>query len=265
MDIVSDEAIIKEYINDRESISKLSKKYHTSNKKIKEILTRNNIRLRTSSEFNRRYVHQYDFFHHIDTEQKAYWLGFILADGYLTPRSNTVGIELKSTEIGHLEKFKRDIKATNPIRIYKKDSTFGEQETCRIELSKKETLLDLIKLGLTNNKSYDGRLPQISLNLKHHVIRGYFDGNGCITTKKDGRFYSISFCGTKEILQSIENSIDNFTWYWSKRKEGDNNNYTIATGQQKQVEVFLDYIYKDATVFLDRKYDKYLEFKKMYD
>lgn len=263
MDLVSEDIITKQYTEENKSLTTLSKMYHVSDKKIKDILLKNGINLKTSSEFNRKYTHLYDYFKIIDSEEKAYWLGFILADGYLSPKHNLVGIELKATEVEHLEKFKKDIKATNPIRIYKKNSTFGKQETCRIELSKKETMLDLMRFGLTNNKSYDGKLPQISSNLKHHMIRGYFDGNGCITTKKDGKFYAISFCGTKEILQSIEKTMEDFVWHWSKRRDGDNNNYTITTGQQKQVEIFLDYLYKDATIFLDRKYEKYKEFKRM--
>lgn len=46
------------------------------------------------------------FFDNIDTEEKAYWLGFFFADGYLTQSSNAVGIELKATKIEHLEKFR---------------------------------------------------------------------------------------------------------------------------------------------------------------
>ena len=44
-------------------------------------------------------------FETIDTEEKAYWLGFMYADGYIGASRYSVGINLSLKDIDHLKKF----------------------------------------------------------------------------------------------------------------------------------------------------------------
>ena len=48
----------------------------------------------------------------IDTEEKAYWLGFLYADGNVSNTKNEVGITLQSSDIKHLYKFKTFLKSS---------------------------------------------------------------------------------------------------------------------------------------------------------
>lgn len=200
------------------------------------------------------------YFNKIESPDKAYWLGFILADGYLDNRGR-FGIELEQKDIGHLEKFKEAIGYKRDIKIYHKKSTFGEQDNCRISFMNAQFTHDLIKLGITLDKSNTGVFPKISKELYPHMIRGYLDGNGTIriqeNKKEEGfRLTGLSFCGTKEILQDIETFSD-FKWSWSKRKDNNTNNYQIATGKRIESETFLKQIYYNKdNVCLDRKLKK---------
>ena len=205
-----------------------------------------------------------NYFSVIDTEDKAYWLGFIYADGYLTKKGNTFGIELKSTDIEHLHKFNNNIKSNRPVKIYHKQSTFGPQVNCRWVCTNKTLYADLLKHKITATKSYDGEFPLVDNNVYvKDVVRGIFDGDGCITYRRGTIGYlvgAISVCGTKETLEYIEN-FSGFKWTWSQRyPDKDINNYQIACGDQDNITHFLRAIYDGSNVYLDRKYQKYCEY-----
>ena len=70
------------------------------------------------SQGARKHTCNEHFFDTIDTQEKAYWLGFLFADGNVSNISNTVSISLKGDDIAHLEKFKIFINASNNIRSF---------------------------------------------------------------------------------------------------------------------------------------------------
>ena len=201
------------------------------------------------------------FFDNIDTEEKAYWLGFIYADGYLDNR-NGIGIELDVKDKEHLEKFKKSIQAELNVKIYNKNSTYGPQTNCRFCFSSKHIHTILLGYYKSIHKTFEGEFPKIDKKLERHLIRGFFDGDGSLSysQKKDYSKYlvapKISFIGTKQTLEYIE-SITSINWYWSKRIKNDTNNFQIECSKINQVLSFLHYMYDDATIYLDRKYEKY--------
>jgi hypothetical protein len=204
------------------------------------------------------------YFSVIDSEDKAYWLGFIYADGYLTKKGNTFGIELSKTDIEHLNKFNACIGSDRPVKIYNKQSTFGPQTNCRWVCANKIIYADLLKHGIMSTKSYNGTFPVVENEMYvKDVVRGIFDGDGCITYRRGVIGYltgSVSICGTKETLEYIE-SFSGFKWDWSQRyPDRDVNNYQIACGDQDNITHFLRSIYDGASVCLDRKYQKYCEY-----
>ena len=85
-----------------------------------------------------------DIFHIIDTEEKAYWLGFLYADGYVS-KYNQVEVSLALEDEDHLIKLK-DFINTN-TKIIKDD------HRCRLLFCSKELVKDLANLGCINNKS----------------------------------------------------------------------------------------------------------------
>lgn len=197
----------------------------------------------------RTYTHQYDYFENINHYKKAYWLGFLFADGGISNNSRQrIFIEIHPQDIAILENFKKDIKATNKIITYHKNSTFGEQDLATFRLTSKKTRNDLVNLGFTANKTYDGCLPELKdENMYRYMLLGYLDGDGNIN-KRTGY---ISFTGTKENLAFVIQLINqitgiNITWRWDRRyPDRDNNNYSISVRYKDESAIALRSLYSD--------------------
>ena len=68
-----------------------------------------------------------NYFESIDSDEKAYWLGFLSADGYIHEGRNTITLALQESDKVHIEKFKKAISATYPIKeiIHKLDKEYS--------------------------------------------------------------------------------------------------------------------------------------------
>jgi hypothetical protein len=249
---------IEEMYRLRRSMSRIQKETGCSKKTITEYLKEK--KMWTGHKYMPMYFNEF-FFDDINTEEKAYWLGFIYADGYLA-QPRTIGIELKSIDQNHLIKFKKSLEAEHDVKIYIKNSTFGVQENCRIAVSSKHMFNILLGYFGSHRKTFEGHFPVIqNQKLMPHLIRGFFDGDGSLSwTKKDNEHIispQISFIGTKKSMLLIE-ELSGFKWNWSQRHpERKNNNYQINCGRVNDCINFLNYMYKDSIVYLDRKYEKY--------
>jgi hypothetical protein len=199
-------------------------------------------------------------FDKIDSEEKAYWLGFIFADGYISLKHNVFEISLSAKDKEHLEKFNSfmNYKGNNlKFRLCKKLFPVYRWNIRNLHLVK-----TLNSLGCKPNKSLILEFPKksfIKKSLIRHFIRGYFDGDGCISTT----FRSINLLGTENMLENIKN----YSKIKTKSKLYCKNNSKITKIFQlnslKALE-FLNFIYKDSCIYLERKYNKYLEFCRLY-
>ena len=250
--------IIEEMYALRRPIKWISKKTGMSTKTIEKYLKENN--LWTGHKYMLMYFDEF-FFDNIDTEEKAYWLGFIYADGYLAS-PNTIGIEIKNTDKEHLEKFRNALKAEHTVKIYHKNSTFGPQDNARFAVHSKHMFTILLNYFKSVHKTYEGCIPKLdNPELVRHLIRGFFDGDGSLTGLPIDNEHvfrpSLNFIGTKETLTYIE-ELSNFKWSWSQRHpEKNTNNYQICIGRANDCIQFLHYMYDDCTIYLDRKYERY--------
>lgn len=191
-----------------------------------------------------------NFFENIDSENKAYWLGFIAADGCvgLWYKKYRLDIGLNSKDFNHLEKFHRDIESSISVKVY--------PYRCQSSHTSDKLCNDLINLGIVPKKSLVLKYPNIHNSMDRHFIRGYFDGDGCLYNYKNGKQWRISFLGTEDILKNIQKRLGTNV---SIRKK--NKIYTMYINGNKQVERILDYMYKDCKIKLDRKHKLYKEFK----
>ena len=261
---------ICEFYNNQPSpkeIKDIENYFNLNSNYIKIILKHNDIKFKFHYSRNPGNNVDINFFNEIKTEKQAYWLGFFLADGYIDNKGH-IAIELSIDDYEHVKKFKEDLKITSKVCIYDKNSTFGKQTNCRCGFVNYYVLYDLwYKWKINLNKSDTAIIPElINEELYKHLIRGYFDGNGSITigiNKTTGEFVNkgVSFCGTKEILDFIVN-LSGFEWSWSKRKDNNTNNFQIATGKRREGYDFLNWMYKDCSICLDRKYDKFKQITK---
>lgn len=261
------EEIIKMYINDNLNASEIARIINCHHSTISLALKNWDIPKRSMKQISRKFKVNESYFKQIDTEDKAYWLGFIYADGYLT-NGNQIGITLGRKDKEHIEKFLKSIASNYEIKDYESDTGFGKVLYSRVIITSEKMYSDLYKLGVMENKTLELTFPNIDRNLLNHFVRGYFDGDGSLS----GNVPSVRFkvCGTKEFLKSLIDILNReivdyqgtFNYKFYKRyKERDINNYYISYGGNIKVRNIMNYIYKDSTIYLDRKYNKY-EFLK---
>ena len=212
---------------------------------------------------NSKYQIDDSYFETINTPNKAYWLGFLYADGCVIANnrngkiSYTLEISLCKEDECHLEKFKMCLKSNAPIKERK---IADKYLACRINICNKKICEDLIKLGCTPKKSLKLTFPtedQVSKELIPHFIRGYLDGDGCVYNGKDG--ISISFVGTFEFLSKMseivnkELGLSKVAIRNSKGKAWD-----CQWGGLGNAKTWFDYLYNyDDIIFLQRKYEKF--------
>ena len=224
----------------------------------------------------RRYSVNDDYFKNIDDEHKAYWVGFMIADGFLVNSGHSkesFGLNLKTDDIEAVQAFKKDLEATYPIHTYTDVSTFdGTEYVCsmsKIVMKSKKIFHDLMSLGFTLKKSYEAKLPlnKIPDHLVKHLVRGYFDGDGSLSKSGDKKWhtYDLKFTGTKEVMEQIRHILSKDNVKLSDRyPERDNNNRSLNLCGDEQVYRICKWMYDGATIFLKRKHDRYLQLKRKY-
>ncbi len=208
----------------------------------------------------------YSCFEAINSEEKAYWLGFIAADGCISKEMNQVKISLKGSDIEHLEKFKAFI--NTPVNITKRFINCNNKlcEVVTIVICNEKICQDLIKLGCTPTKSLtlDIKTELINQEFIRDFWRGYVDGDGSI---RKGNCITLSFLSTLEMctkgLEYFKNfiTLDTIKYkYITCLKTRTNNSYSLAINGKKAKNI-LDILYKDSTIYLNRKKELYNSLK----
>ena len=229
-------------------------------------------RSRTRGEAKRKYSVNEDFFSVIDTEQKAYWLGFIVADGCIvknsagTPRG--VKISLKGSDRDHLRKFALDLSSTYKVVDYTVSVKGKTHKASCIEVSSLTMARDLVNKGVTPRKSLnvDPRVDLIPDNLQRHFWRGVVDGDGCLSVVKahTGRsIVSVGLTGAPKVTSEflaflIKSDI--------KSTAAVNSRGTVTSIRFSGVNLtkrVLDLLYGNCKIALDRKAAKYGEIKTL--
>jgi len=218
-----------------------------------------------------------DYFKKIDTEEKAYFFGFIMADGCVSKSgSYNLDITLKKSDENHLIKFSKAINYEGTIKTRKIKLGDKIHLASRITLSSEDMCKDLIKLGCGINKTFNLELPSYNKVPKHlmrHLIRGVWDGDGCIGHYKYKKCISkkwqVSIMGTKDLLEGISKFLyeeigDTFGETTLLYKDKRLNNEITKTFYKhgKRAEEVIKYLYKNCNFYLDRKYDLYKKLLK---
>lgn len=216
-----------------------------------------------------KYNYNVSFFKDIDTEEKAYWLGFIYADGYVqdTEDGAECGIELQVGDKKHLKKFNKSINGNVDVQVKEKyDNRYDKVYThCAIRLYKREFVKHLMEHGVIPNKTFKIEFPELEDKLIIPFIRGFFDGDGCLMLNKNRRCHSFDFaCVVLDFLNKIRNILYNYGINSYIFQEA-NGVYRLKIGGMKNAFLFGKLIYEDATIYLDRKYNKYNYITKKYD
>lgn len=259
--------IIKEYLNGGSGI-RIAKVLDVCPNSVYKILKNNNIEIRNDVDKSKIYSFNENYFKTINSEEKSYWLGFLMADGYITSKqkhcNRRIGLCLSERDICHIEKFKKAIGATNPIFTYE-NSTY-KTRLSKITLASETMCEDLLKYGMTEHKSLTLQFPKnIDKEYIRHFIRGYFDGDGSL--KRKGRNtigYTFSLLGTYEFLSEFKRIYELPYNLRKCNKNNDSNNYDICFTKRIYMEYVLDDLYNNSNIYLERKFKRYLEQKEIW-
>jgi hypothetical protein len=209
----------------------------------------------------RKYNVNDNYFNKIDNEEKAYWLGFLLADGCIHERAgqDRLSLVLSIKDKDHLEKFKKSLSFEGPINDYtKKSGLFIGLEHSFVRITSQLLVNDLARVGCVPRKSLTLEFPIINDSLVHHFIRGYFDGDGSVFISKEKHWRSgnisqvihFRFIGTEAFLKVLDKKI-NLSGRLVQAKGS--RVYELCYKRNKKAQLFYNYLYEDATIFLERK------------
>lgn len=225
-----------------------------------------------------KYHYDEDFFKVIDTEEKAYWLGFIYADGYVNfdeiRHSYELGIELKYSDNNHLKKF--NIAINGNIQVTDRwRNTFNKQHhMCEIRLYNKKIVKDLQQYGIVNSKTYIKQHIStfIPSYLICHFIRGFYDGDGSICVNKNRQCLQFNITNANDvILKDIRKflyekyKIISYISCEEHHKGATVPIYQINFKGLINAYKFGDFLYNNAHIYLDRKYLLYHQYLKEYN
>lgn len=247
--------IAKMYTEDRISIIKIQKHFHISEKKVKTVLGFYNIPIINKTQISKFNEHVFD---NIDTEEKAYWLGFIFADGYISSSNYLFELSLSINDLSHLQKFAKFMQHRDPNHI------IIDSHRCRWCIGSKYLWNVLNSYGCTPKKSLTLRFPNQSIfrnkNLIKHFIRGYIDGDGSISYRdKDHTDVNFTVLGTFEFLTVLQCYLPLKMKYVMFQRKLNVNTWTFRLNGG--IGLYnLKYLYEDASIYLQRKKERYEEF-----
>jgi intein/homing endonuclease len=198
-----------------------------------------------------------DYFEKIDSEDKAYFLGLLFADGNVYLKRNRVQLTLANEDSYIIDELAKHIDYQG--KIYSDRGLYA-----KLILPSKKMCQDLISLGCTSRKSLTLKFPDnLEENLVRHFIRGYFDGDGHISKHKKLKnpYYNINITSSEDFMKRLkeillDNAIETGKLY-KRYKDKPQSAHTLYV-KNKSAGGFFDYIYTDATLFLTRK-------KKVYE
>lgn len=218
---------------------------------IRGLLIRRNVQLRNrgkQSNFNE------DYFNVIDNEHKAYWIGFIYADGNVT--KNRLRIEVQSQDIEIINNIRNDLCSTNKIIEIKNNN----KNNVAIGFCSNKTVKDLNKYGIVENKTFKLKgIPNIPDNLIKHFIRGYFDGDGTVYINSKADSLRVGFYGTKELLMSVQKYLNEKIETSLNLIYEKSGCWLLSYAKLSDIKKIYDYLYSDSELFLKRKKLKFQE------
>ncbi len=202
-----------------------------------------------------RYYLNEKYFEEINTSNKAYWLGFIAADGYVgAGKGNMIlGIELSRKDRKHLEKLKKEVEYEGPIydrKITIKNYNYSTYYLSALKICSYRMVEDLARHGIMKNKTKILKRPNIDEKYYRHWIRGLFDGDGSISMSKKRKLLYGNFFGTKDVMEFVVENIPGTNTISKEKKCFGWRHSFGGNGTSKKI---YDYMYKYSRVCLERK------------
>ena len=201
-------------------------------------------------------VYNNSYFNMIDTKEKAYILGYTLADGYIVKDKVEYGCVLDDKEILDFISSQFGAKVQVDTYFNKEARRFPR---ARISIGDPQLVKDINKYcGRKEDKTF----PIIKKELQHYMLLGFFDGDGCLTyghRKDRGRlWHKVSFTGSYKLLTAIQKSLEKTSITSRMYPKKGENCYAVELTSKEAILKILEYMYGDEDlIVLHRKYNKY--------
>lgn len=235
---------------------------------VRRHLSRLGIKPRTRSYYDtRKYCWNEEYFDSIDTPNKAYWLGWVVSDGYVDRKHNLIRIALAEQDSGILEKLNKEVGSDRPILWMQKRNERCQNQV-RLSLTSSHAIGTMQSYGLISPKTFTVRFPDyIPEKLIPHFIRGEWDGDGSCSTKKTKtkgiRLETAKVVGTENLLLGIQKRFDSLGIISKVRVESpkkNNNIRRLSVTRRDEILKIRDYLYPPGDyLYLQRKRDKFFE------
>lgn len=261
--IFIDKDIIVPIYEKTNSVNQTAKELNISWNTCKRILNEYGIEVQKRNQAG--IYREYDLFSKIETSEDAYWLGVMYSDGWVRSDRNEIG--LGSVDLDLIEKFKQYTNSPNKIQIKEKNYAKGKKNSSnnkiikssktfyQLTFSSKKTKENLKNLGCMPAKSKILVAPnseQVPDEFIFDFLRGYTDGDGSI---RYGEKMNYTIIGTQNFLQQITKRAK-INHYGKITRN--NSVYRFDIYKKEIVKKVLEKLYKNATVYLNRKYKIYL-------
>lgn len=263
------EWLIDQYCNKLRTVISIAEECGVGREEIRLALRKLNIEPNYETMRQGSKKHDYDesVFDVIDKEEKAYWAGFIMGDGQIEefkrPRADgstylnyRLNINLKYSDIDHLQKFLDFLKCTTKKikKVNVKMPSGNIAEVGHIRISSRPLSLALIDKGIIPRKSLNEPEPSgIPNHLIRHFIRGLLDADGMISDAEKTT-PSATICDGKVLMKWVQKQYP----YLSLKKDNQCNGLYILRTKKENVLNFLNSLYENSTIYLERKYQRYL-------
>lgn len=266
--------IIYQYLNGTSSV-KIGKQYNCGHHVILNLLHENGIES-NNSRSHRKYALNENYFDTIDTPNKAYILGFLYADGNNSPQKSTIALYLQEEDREILEKMRVEIGSEKPLvfadKSNKHDFGYNYKNQYGLVMFDKHMCNELINKGVVPNKSLVTTFPTfLRTDLFSHFIRGVYDGDGSIyryIRNEKNKPITVTITATNDFCKALQKickeTLDiNAGIYDASCHNGITKVFTLSG--KNSAKKFLDWIYQDAELFLQRKYDRYIDYYNLND
>ena len=240
-------------------LKEIADEFGTTRATVSKLLKKNGIEIdRFTYHFNEHY------FDDVNSQDKAYILGLLWADGHNRVDKGSVILELQEDDKDLLESINNVTDNERPLRkveLNKKNPKWKNQYNL---LWQSKYLSDLLnKYGMCQRKSLVLEFPNwLDNKLYPHFIRGYLDGDGCICCLKNDTRIQVSMVGTRMFLESVQSICCDLgvKAYITHDERADDVICQLAIVSNSSSMIFLNWIYRNANLKLERKYQKYQQF-----
>ena len=266
---IDENEVVRLYTEEKWRTKDIALHFNVSTDVIRNRLHKNNVEFRTSSELNRQYYFNEEYFDVIDTKEKAYILGLLCADGWVAKGGNRgaspnlVGFAFQKRDEELIRFIIKELGSNKEIKYVKNNAQVVSHSVKMVG--------KLVEYGIVPNKS-------LTLNIKDVVekakiddelipsfLLGYFDGDGCIAYSQNRKYkntilWLCHFVGTLETCQFL---LDYFgIGFLVDEKSLNGKTYRYQVGGVNKVHEVLSVLYDQHSSFcLTRKYEKFLVLK----